>query len=405
MDWNGFGVRLVDSKRKPYLTIRHERKAYVLAKPNEPFQVEVQLKGGNVYQDIKARVMVDGRPVGYNKWINNGRTFIKGFRASQNNPHAVYEFKFSGSLHHEMARAELDGKTTELKEDPEAEKTTNKGVGSVRVEFFHYAPPIGERCRFGCKPRTNDEDKVAVDKDRYKKEVDIQGRNWWEQPSLLTVAGDVIGNEPKKAGGGGRGRGGGGRGGRGGGRGRGGYGGGWGGGGYNRGYGGGGGWGGDYDPRFMPYGQQAPVPAALMGGGYGRRPGANPYYNDYSYMGGGGGGGSQGGSGGNQGGKAISCPHTKWQQGPKLATLVLYYQTPDCLMLRNILNPDENDEHRRVLTKYGYYDPQSAEAKMNGNTGSAAAPMDVSKVSTLKHILESDKQVDQVLGMFDDLGL
>eukprot|EP01083_Nonionella_stella_P148895 472090_1 len=85
--------------------------------------------------------------------------------------------------------------------------TTNKGVGSVRVDF-HYAPPID------CKPRTNDDDKATVDKDRYKKEIYIQGRNWWEQPSLLTVAGDVIDNESKKAGGGGRGRGGGGRGGR-----------------------------------------------------------------------------------------------------------------------------------------------------------------------------------------------
>eukprot|EP01083_Nonionella_stella_P030344 83204_1 len=68
-----------------------------------------------------------------------------------------------------MARAELDGKTTELKE---TEKTTNKGVGSVRVEFFHYTPPIG------CKPRTNDGDKATVDEDRYKKEIDIQDRNF-----------------------------------------------------------------------------------------------------------------------------------------------------------------------------------------------------------------------------------
>lgn len=374
MDWNGFGVRLVDSKRKPYLTIRHERKAYVLARPNEPFQVEVQLKGGNVYQDIKARVMVDGRPVGYNKWINNGRTFIKGFRASTDNPHAVYEFKFSGSLHREMARAELDGKTNEMKEEEDADNA-NKGVGSVRVEFFHYAPPIGERCRFGCKQKTADAEQSTVEKDRYKKDVEIKGRNWWDQPSLLTVAGDLVDNSKKPAAG---------RGGRGGGRGRGrgrggrgGYNSGW-GGGYNRGGYGGGGWGGDYDPRFMPYGQQPPIPAALMGGGgYGGRGGGNPYYNDY-YMGGQGGGQQGGGQGGNTGGKAISCPHTKWQQGPKLATLVLYYQTPDCLMLRNILNPDDNEEHRKVLTKYGYYDPQGNETKINGNIQGPSA-MDVSK--------------------------
>ena len=45
----------------------------------------------------------------------------------------------------------------------------------------------------------------------------------------------------------------------------------------------------------------------------------------------------------------------RYQRGKQLGEFVAYYETVDVLMLRKVLDPDENPEHRRILEDCGYY--------------------------------------------------
>ena len=71
MERDGFSVDLCDSNGVPFPSFKQNERVYVLAKPGRHFQVLVHLGDELRSQNVKARVMIDGQPVGYNNWMTS----------------------------------------------------------------------------------------------------------------------------------------------------------------------------------------------------------------------------------------------------------------------------------------------------------------------------------------------
>eukprot|EP01083_Nonionella_stella_P074158 201050_1 len=317
MERDGFSVDLCDSHGIPFPSVTQNERVYVLAKPGKHFQVMVHVGEELRDQNVKAIVLVDGQRVGINKWMSSGRSVFEGFRASKETADAVWKFKFAD------ANPDCYDPTPEdMEMEKEGEDLDDNTVGKVEVQFFRFRKPEARVCTHGCAGFGNfggGGGGSEIGRERYMREPqESENRHkFWQAPSLRCEAGDLLEKPSKKRrrddrnsyrqpaafnn--------------------------------YNNAYNGGSSY--NYASNYATDAYGYPVANSFN----------RPSYNNYNQT---------------SGARKVYCRHTTWQRNELLGTLVLFYHTPESLILRGLLMPETDPDHKRALEESGYYDEMKA---------------------------------------------